>query len=94
MKSILTELYNGNVYPFERICPTDPAYRSINREISEIKQYLKGKLSDEDKQQLENLENLHCQSTTMELTDTFIYGFRLAALMMIEVHSESAAKEA
>lgn len=93
MKSILVELYNGSVYPAEQICPTVPAYRPVNREIGEIKQYLKDKLSDEDKQRFEELENLYCRSSSIEMTDTFVCGFRLAALMMIEVYNQNAAKE-
>jgi hypothetical protein len=93
MKSILEELYNGSVYPAEQVCPTDPEYRIVNREIGEIKQYLKGKLSEEDKQRFEELEELFCRSSSMESTDIFVCGFRLAALIMIEVYSKSAAKE-
>lgn len=93
MKSILEELYNGSVYPAEQVCPTDPEYRIVNREIGEIKQYLKSKLSEEDKQKFEELENLYCQSTSMESTDIFVCGFRIATMIMIEVYSENAAKE-
>ena len=94
MKSILAELYNGSVYPAEQVCPTDPEYRPVNREIGEIKQYIESKLSEEDKQRFEELENLYCQSAGMESTEIFACGFRLATMIMIEVYSKSAAKDA
>jgi len=93
MKSILDELYSGSLYPAEQVCPTDPQYRIVNHEIGEIKQHLKGKLTEEDIQKFEELENLYCQSTSMESTNIFAYGFRLATLTMIEVYSKNAAKE-
>lgn len=88
VKSILEELYNGSVYPAERICPTDPEYRPVNNEIGEIKKYFKNKMSEKDLKLFEKLENLYCQSSSIELTETFVYGFRLAALVIIEVYSE------
>lgn len=85
MKSILEELYNGNIYPSEGIVSKDPKYRPLNKRISEILSMWKKKLSEDDYNQLETLLDLRSQSTSMEAAETFICGFRLGALMMIEV---------
>ena len=87
MKSILEELYHGNVSPLERLRPTNPEYYPTNHKIEEVKQYLKGKISQDDQNRFEELEELYCRSTSIELTDMFIIGFRLAALIMTEVYS-------
>lgn len=85
MKSILNELYNGHIYPAEQIVPQDPDYRPLNRKIGEEKESLKRKLSEEDIRKLSQLEDMYTRSITMEETETFIYGFKLGSLLMIEI---------
>ncbi|SDH99937.1 DUF6809 family protein [Desulfosporosinus hippei] len=87
MKSILEELYNGNLYPSELIVSKDPKYRPLNRRISEIGAIWKKKLSEDEYNQLETLLDLRSQSSSMEATESFVCGFRLGALIMIEVLS-------
>lgn len=85
MKSILEELYNGRIYPAERIVPQDPEYRPINRKIGEEKEYLKKKLSEEDLNRLSELEDMYTKSTSIEESESFSYGFKLGSLLMIEI---------
>lgn len=85
MKSILHELYNGHIYPAEQIVLQDSDYRPLNRKIREEKESLKRKLSEEDIKRLSQLEDMYTHSITMEETETFIYGFKLASLLMIEI---------
>jgi len=93
MKSILTELYNGSVFPAEQVFPRDPEYRHVNCGIEKVRQQIIDSLSDGDQQLFEELENLHCQSNYIEAAEIFACGFRLAALMMVEVYSKSSSKE-
>ncbi len=85
MKSILEELFYGQFFPFERIVPQDPGYRPLNRKESDIKQKLQAKLPAEDYQTLEELLNLSCDSSVMEAYASFEYGFKLGALLMLEM---------
>ncbi|HMM20671.1 MAG TPA: hypothetical protein PKA10_08010 [Selenomonadales bacterium] len=85
MRPILEELYSGNIYPFEQILPQDPEYRPLNRKISDARQIWKEKLSEDDYRQLEELLNWQCQSVSMEATAAFIYGFKLGAMILMEV---------
>jgi len=85
MKSTLKSLFNDGIYPFEEIVPKDPEYRAVNRKISEEKQYFIQKMSSEDAQQFEKLENLYSESTSIYACECFTYGFRLGALLMGEV---------
>jgi hypothetical protein len=85
MKPILEELFYGHILPFERIVPQDPKYRPLNQKISGIKQALQEKLPAEDYQTLEELLDLGCDSGVMETYASFEYGFKLGALMMLEV---------
>ena len=87
MKSILEELHNGSVYPAERIRCNDSEYRPVNRKIEEEIAYFMDKLSEEDGERFDKLDELFSQSSYMYATASFVYGFRLAALMMIDVYN-------
>ncbi|MGZ7440983.1 DUF6809 family protein [Paenibacillus sp. TH7-28] len=70
-----------------RSIPRDPEFRRIRREISEAKGMWKGKLSTDNFNQLEALLDLHRQTESMQATSTFINGFQLGALMMMEIYA-------
>lgn len=90
MRSMLEALYYGEIRPEENIVPTNPEYRKISRRVSEAMGMWKGKLSDDDFNQLEAMLELRSQSESMHATSTFINGFQLGALMMIEVYAAKA----
>jgi hypothetical protein len=85
MKSILEELYASNIYPDELIISKDPEYRPLSQKISDILEMWEKKLSENDYNQLETLLDLRSQLSSMEASESFIYGFRLGALIMTEV---------
>jgi hypothetical protein len=85
MRSILEELYYGQIYPFERIVPQDPEYRPLNQKISKIKETWQEKLAADDYESLEELLKLCCDSSVLEACASFGYGFKLGALTMLEV---------
>jgi hypothetical protein len=60
-------------------------YRPLNQKISGIKKTLQAKLPAEDYQTLEELLDLGCDSGVMETCASFEYGFKLGALIMLEV---------
>ncbi|HBE77813.1 MAG TPA: hypothetical protein DDW65_08505 [Firmicutes bacterium] len=85
MKPILEELYLGRLYPLEQIVPQDPEFHSVNQKKSDLVKILETKLSAEDDQALEELLDLDCQASVMEAYTSFEYGFKLGALMMLEI---------
>ena len=85
MKTILEGLYDGNIYSDELIISKDPEYRPLNKRISDMLTMWKKKLSEDDYNQLENLLDLRSQSSSMEASESFMYGFKLGALIMIAV---------
>lgn len=85
MKTILEELYDGHILPAELIVPQNPEYRLLNRKISDIKETWQKKLSEEDYKALETLLELCCESSMMEASASFGYGFKLGAMIMLEV---------
>lgn len=85
MKSILEELFDGNVNPVELIIPKNPEYRPLNRKISDAILMWRDKLSENDFQELEELLDLRSQADSMYAEASFMYGFKLASWIMIEV---------
>ena len=87
MKSILEELYDGKVFPDEQIVPKDHNYGPLNEKVSELLEEWKKKLSEDDYYQLESLFELSSELSSMEASESFVYGFKLGALIMVEVFS-------
>lgn len=85
MKSLLSELYLGRLQPDGCITPQDPEYRLLNRQISQMMEACKVKLSEADCMMLEELLDLYGRSHSMECEATFLYGFKMGALLMLEV---------
>ncbi|MFM9277844.1 DUF6809 family protein [Paenibacillus jiagnxiensis] len=85
MKSILEELYRGNLDPEERMVPTDPEYRPLNRKISEFMEEVKQRFSESDFAALEQILDLNDESNSMLASEAFVQGFRMGALVMVEV---------
>ncbi|NJD02078.1 MAG: hypothetical protein FIA99_05665 [Ruminiclostridium sp.] len=85
MKTILEELFDGNIYPDELIIPKAPEYRFLNKKISDTIETLKEKLPENDYKQLEELLDLRSETSSQDATASFLYGFKLGANIMIEV---------
>lgn len=83
--TIIHELYNGGIYPFESIVPTDPNYRPLEQKINEEREVLKEKLSKEDGERMDDLSDLYRESSTMYGYANFSHGFKLGALLMCEI---------
>ena len=82
---ILRDFYDNGIYPFEAIVPKDPEYWELSRKIDAEHEYLESILSPEDAKRLENYCTLMTDRAVMDCRESFIYGFRLAALLMIDV---------
>ncbi len=63
----------------------DPQYRPLNQKIASEMKAWQSKLSEADYERLEALMDLRCQSGAMEISASFVHGFKLGALIMIEV---------
>ena len=85
VKSILEELYDGMIYPDELIISRDPEYRPLNQKISNTMDMWRNKLSKDDFTSLESLLDLRSQVDSMHAEASFMYGFKLGSLIMIEV---------
>lgn len=84
MKRIIEEFYYGSLKPEERMVPTDSEYRPLNRRISELMEEAKSKFSEHDFELLERILDLNGESSSMVISEAFVQGFRMGALVMVE----------
>ncbi|MGG1613981.1 DUF6809 family protein [Paenibacillus phoenicis] len=87
MPSLLEELYAGHMVPVEMIVSRDPRYRPVCRQISDLTEYWRKKLGEEDFCELENLLDLYAKANTMHAAAVFSHGFKLGAALFAEVYA-------
>ncbi|MCT2195568.1 hypothetical protein M3G15_10505 [Paenibacillus sp. p3-SID1389] len=85
MRSLIEELYTGHILPDEMIVSRDPKYRPLCRQISELTESWRKKLTEEEFSELEYLMDLQAQANDMHSMAVFKYGFRLGASLLTEV---------
>ncbi len=85
MKSILQELFDGSIYPDERIISRDPEYWPLNKKISSMTDIWRNKFPKDEFTELEALMDLRSQVDSLYAKAAFLYGFKLATWIMIEV---------
>lgn len=85
MPTLLESLYYGHLAPEGQVVPRDPEYRQMCGEMSEAMEAWKEKLSGEEFTKLEALIDLQQEIQGL-------YGFKLGAALMIEVHSGYGAE--
>lgn len=83
--SIMEALFNGSVIPWERLGNMTDKRRAVEEKIQQEKRYFIEKMSLDDCQRFEQLENLYGEANHMEEVDTYSHGFTLGALLMMEV---------
>ena len=89
MKSILEELFYGNV------CPNTD-FRSKDKETKELMGYvadhhdtLLKELTDKQKETLEKFDDCYAELTEINEREIFLYAFRLGMRIAIEVFTET-----
>lgn len=90
MESILEKLYNGELHPGEGIRSVFEHYQSKREEAFESYESLMEKLPESLKEEFNEVMNRHVELIPLDYTQTFIDGFRLGALIMIEVYQKAA----
>ena len=84
---ILNDFYYNGIYPSEEIVPRDPEYWELGKKIDAEQEYFESILSTAEAERLERCLELVVNRSAIDCRETFIYAFRIAALMMIDVFS-------
>ena len=88
MRNILHQLYYGRLSGWERRYTRTPENIAVNKSIEAEKQYFEVKLSKDDCQRLQALENLYTQAHVYDEIDAYTYGFKLGVMLMCTVFAD------
>ena len=93
MKSVINELYNGEISPVETETPRDEKYRcTVNRVGQEIEE-LEELLTKEQYKKLEHMMDMNAEIFNMENRAVFAEGLRLGILLMVEIYRMDEHRE-
>jgi hypothetical protein len=85
MRKILNDLYHGRYNAWEHRPSRTDETRAINQKIEDEKRYFSQKMSLDDFQRLQALENLYTEANNFEQVNAFTYGFKLGTMLMCDV---------
>ena len=84
MKSVLKELWYGNIYPSEDCYKLTPETKKLNGELAEYHEVLNKSLAKEQNEDLEKFTNTLSELTDVNVREAFVYGFRLGLKIAVE----------
>ena len=87
MKSILEELFYGNVCPNTDCRSADKETKELMGYIADHHDTLLKELTDKQKEVLEKFDDCYAELTDINEREIFVYAFRLGARIAIEVIS-------
>ena len=90
---ILEELYLGGIRPGERMCKRNKQYAKALDETIKAGDALTPSLTPEQKELFENYMDAQREVNVMTDCETFIYGFKLGAKIMLDVLTDGKMKE-
>ena len=85
MRSILEELFYGNVCPNTDCRSTDKETKELMGYIADHHDSLQATLTDKQKEQLEKFVDCYNELNDIKEREIFVYAFRLGARIAIEV---------
>ena len=85
MISVIEALYDGRVIPWEHRVIMTPERKAVEKRIECEKQYFTERMSPDDGERFEQLENLYVTANCHEEVDIYSYGFTLGVTLMLEV---------
>ena len=89
-KSILQQLYDGEIYPAENIGNDNPELLKLGEKLAEEKTALIENLSEADRAKFQKIEDLNDDSAALYGYECFAHGFKLAVLLLTEAMSGAA----
>ena len=90
---VLEDLYLGDVRPSERSCKRNSQYAKALNEVVRAGDALTDTLTEKQKEKFEDYMTAQREVNVLTDCETFIYSFRLAAKIMIDVLTEGQMRE-
>ncbi|MGI6013242.1 MAG: DUF6809 family protein [Oscillospiraceae bacterium] len=92
MKSILSQLYYGNLAPMEQCFPKNKEHKKACQKHCQHYETFSEKLGALDfslQKEFTDIIDEQVSTACLELEESFIYGFQLGARMMVELYQDN-----
>ena len=86
MKSIISKLYDGEIFPAETVVPATDEYRTITYKMGKSIDELQEVLTAEQNKKLEHMLDMNVAMTDMENRAIYAEGIRFGIELMIEIN--------
>ena len=83
-KTILQQLFDGEIYPSENINPSSPKYNEVKKILAEEIHHFQKTLSSDDREHFQKINGLYYEMESIYNYECFAHGFRLAVKFMVE----------
>jgi len=84
-KTIIRQLFYGELHPWERFVPNDSDLRKASNRVGKLVENWKEHLSPEDTERLEEIVDTLYQYSSILEADAFESGFRLGGKRMLDI---------
>jgi len=91
VKSIIEELYYGNIDPQSRCYRTDSHIFEVSSEMVDIEEKLNDRLDGEEKEMFKRYVEAYAELMSTSELDAFIVGFRLGARFVVDTFMSDEA---
>lgn len=85
MQKLLDQLFNGEIYPSERIVVSTPEYKDAQRAAIQAHEDFEEKLCDTMRKELDEVYSKDSSVRSFYDEKYFVEGFRLGARLMLEI---------
>ena len=91
-KSVLEQLFDGEIYPAESIRPESQEYKDLSKKIDEEKEYFKSILSEADRKHFDDFCDMIYSMHSVYAYADFSYGYKLGAQLAYAATFEDKKK--
>ena len=88
-KSILRQLYEGEIYPSENIGYDNPQIQKFNGLLSDEKKKFMDSLLDNAREDFHKLDDLQNESAALYAYESFVHGYKLGITLLFEALCDS-----
>ena len=88
-KSILRQLYEGEIYPSENIGIDNPQIQKAYGVVAVEKERFMKSLSESSREDFNRLDDLQGESAALYAYESFVHGYKLGITLLIEALSDS-----
>lgn len=89
-KSLLRQLYDGDIFPAEQSVPQVPEYRELSHKLADEKSHFREPLSNGEQERFDEMWNISSELGKLQSHEDFAQGFRLGARLMIETLTDDS----